>query len=118
MGDLNCEVHEVPELHQRVTQARLFDLAALKQYTGRNEPLVTCRAHGARVAKRRDFALASPHLLSWVKSVATRDEAGYDVHVPLDVVLSPPRDQVVCCLKQCAPFAKPEQWTAGRWREA
>eukprot|EP00969_Alexandrium_andersonii_P313364 13845081-Alexandrium_andersonii.AAC.1 len=47
--------------------------------------LVTCKAHGSREWRRRDFVLCNARAKPWVREVWTESQAGFDVHLPLFV---------------------------------
>eukprot|EP00969_Alexandrium_andersonii_P089365 3944759-Alexandrium_andersonii.AAC.1 len=80
-GDLNAEISDLPIIEAMVEQQQLFDVAAMSELNGGRPPLTTCRAHGARDFKRRDYVLVHPAVLPWVKEVSLIPR-GLDVHTP------------------------------------
>eukprot|EP00969_Alexandrium_andersonii_P226498 10002125-Alexandrium_andersonii.AAC.1 len=73
------------------------------------EGLTTCRAHTAKEETRRDFALVSGALLPYVCAVRTECDAGYDVHKPLRVVMTPPVDRIRRVFAEPLRLDKPEE---------
>ena len=83
-----------PVLAERLACVEVIDVARIQALTGQEQPITTCLAHGAHRETRRDYALISKHIIGWVKRVARIEGAGFDVHWPLEIELTPPKQDM------------------------
>ena len=116
LGDLNCEPSKIGCLADALTDGFLYDIAAMKVFTGKDEALNTCLAHNTKNWTRRDFVFASRTLLPSIEAVTTIEGAGFDVHLPIQIRLSCRGDSLFRLPVLPPPFIRPEGTYKDQWR--
>eukprot|EP00969_Alexandrium_andersonii_P026480 1155429-Alexandrium_andersonii.AAC.1 len=118
LGDFNMPLSMAFPFVELLDAGVLHDVASYPHLTGSMEGLTTCRARTAKEETRRDFALVSGGLLPYVCAVRTECDAGYDVHKPLHVVMTPPVDKIRRVFAEPLRLGKPEEADVAQWKEA
>eukprot|EP00969_Alexandrium_andersonii_P365659 15466748-Alexandrium_andersonii.AAC.1 len=88
LGDVNADLTDISPVMSALQRGVLHDLAANSALTNASTPLTTCCAHGSATMTRRDYAIANSLALCLVSSVAVVSNAGFDVHLPLDIEIA------------------------------
>ena len=107
MGDISCEIELLIELTAQFKLGTLHDIGSIPHLTGTLTAQPTCTAHGARQSTRRDVAICNSIMLPWIQSFTLRQDAGYDVHTPVRVIIRPPQELTVPTLRKPRLLSKP-----------
>eukprot|EP00969_Alexandrium_andersonii_P166286 7347302-Alexandrium_andersonii.AAC.1 len=75
VGDLNCSLEALPAVQMGIDANQWFDVAGIPHLCRGGLELVTCKAHGSREWRRRDFVLCNARAKPWVKEVWTESQA-------------------------------------------
>ena len=88
VGDFNAEADAVPALAALLERQAVLDV--WERLGPEGDGGSTCFAKGlVGAGKRRDWVLASPAVFGRVRAVRVREDAGYDTHKPVQMLLAP-----------------------------